>query len=262
MTLRVKLMLASSAAVLILFGISEWLSYRYTTALLEQHEAILVETADHTVALKRLSDTRNRMFVSVTSMRLIHAALTLIISVAVLNYVWYRVIYRPVGRLLAQINIMGRGTWKSALPVHRNDEIGQLTTAFNELGEQLTSTFRYINTSSRLSAFALVGNRLIREINTANGELLATTHALRDAGRDGARNQQAVSALLAIHSHLRQLETQFQIDFDREVVHASADARTNPVPNVPPTRPTFPRRSWTRYSGPVLERTGFGSEQR
>jgi methyl-accepting chemotaxis protein len=234
MTLRVKLILVTSAVVLVLFGISEWLSYRHTTALLERHEAILVETADHAVALERLNKTRNSMFVSVTTVRLLHAFLTLIISVALLNYVWYRVIYRPVGRLLGQINIMGRGTWKSALPVHRNDEIGQLTAAFNELGEQLTSTFRSINSSSKLSALALVGNRLIREINTARAELLATTHDLQRNDQDPVSRQAALSSLLATYSRLKQLETQFQIDFDREVLHASADSRTDPVGNASP----------------------------
>ena len=55
MTLRLRLMLVTSAVVLFLFGISEWLSYRHTAALLEWHEAILVETADHAVALERNS---------------------------------------------------------------------------------------------------------------------------------------------------------------------------------------------------------------
>jgi hypothetical protein len=57
-------------------------------------------------------------------------------------------VYRPIQRLLAQINIMGCGTWKSSLPVNRNDQIGELTTAFNLPGQQLTSSFEYINTSS------------------------------------------------------------------------------------------------------------------
>ena len=55
MILRLRLMLVTSAVVLFLFGISGWLSYRHTAALLEQHEAILVETADHAVALAATS---------------------------------------------------------------------------------------------------------------------------------------------------------------------------------------------------------------
>jgi methyl-accepting chemotaxis protein len=226
MTLRLRLMLVTSAVVLFLFGVSEWLSYRQTAALLERHEAILMETADHAVALEKLRDTRNTMFLSVTMVRLLNVAATLIISVAVLNYVWYRVIYRPIRRLLAQINIMGRGTWKSALPVHRNDEIGELTTAFNELGQQLTSTFHYINTSSRLSALALIGNRMVREVNVARGELLAATQSLQTADRRDDGTLAAIAALNSVHSKLERLETQFQSDFDREVAEASSAEAT------------------------------------
>jgi nitrate/nitrite-specific signal transduction histidine kinase len=223
MTLRLKLMVVTSAVVLSLFGISEWLSYRQTTALLEAHEAILVETADHTVALEKLKETRDTMFQRVTTVRAVNAFVTLIIAVAVLNYVWYRVIYRPIRRLLAQINIMGRGTWKSALPVHRNDEIGELTTAFNELGQQLTSTFHHINTSSKLSALALIGNRLVREINVARGEVLSAAQTLQAANQD-PHTLSALLAMNAVEAKLGRLETQFQIDFDRDVVEASADS--------------------------------------
>jgi len=235
-------MLATSAVVLVLFGISEWLSYQHTAALLEQHEAILVETADHAVALEKLRTTRTKMFLSVTTARVVHAALKLIIFVAVLNYVWYRVIYRPVRRLLAQINIMGRGTWKSAVPVYRNDEIGELTSAFNELGQHLTSTFRHINTSSRLSALALIGHRLVRQVNVARGEILAATQTLQTANRHDGPTLSAVSTLSAVHSKLEQLQTQFQSDFDHEVVEASADLGTARSGTHNLTEPRPPRR--------------------
>jgi len=236
MTLRLRLMLVTSAVVLVLFGLSEWMSHRHTAALLEQHEAILVETADHAVALEKLRTTRTKMFLSVTTVRFVHAALTLIISVAVLNYVWYRVVYRPVRRLLAQINIMGRGTWKSAVPVHRNDEIGELTSAFNELGQQLTSTFRHINTSSRLSALALIGHRLVREVNVARGGILAATQILRTTNHHDGPTLSAISTLNAVHSKLEQLETLFQRDFDHEVVEASPDLGTDTIGDPQPHR--------------------------
>ena len=226
MTLRLRLMLFTSVVVFILFGISEWLSYRHTATLLAEHEAILRETADHTVALEKLSATRDKLFLSVTTIRITHAAVTLIISVAALNYVWYRMIYRPVRRLLAQINIMGRGTWKSVLPVHRNDEIGELTSAFSGLDQQLTSTFRHIATSSRLSALALIGHRLVREVNLARAGVLAATQILRDINRRDGPTQSAMSTLNAVNSTLEHLETRFQNDFDHEVVEASNTGRT------------------------------------
>lgn len=174
-------------------------------------------------------------------MRVVHAALTLIISVAVLNYVWYRVIYRRIRRLLAQINIMGRGTWKSVLPVHRNDEVGELTLAFNELGQRLTSTFRHINTSSRLSALALIGHRLVREVNVAREGILAATQSLQTANHHDGPTLFAVSTLNAVHTKLELLETLFQRDFDHEAVEASAHLGTEPIGALNLTEPRPPR---------------------
>jgi methyl-accepting chemotaxis protein len=193
-----------------------------------------METTDHAVALEKLRETRNSMFLNVTTARVLNAMLTLILSVAVLNYVWYRVIYRPVSRLLAQINIMGRGTWQSALPVSRKDEIGQLTTAFNELGEKLTSTFRHINTSSRLSALALIGHRLVRQINVARGQVLAAKGILLVRERDGLAL--AVATLDAVETNLQRLEGEFQQEFDREVLDASAELGTKRKDDEPSER--------------------------
>jgi HAMP domain-containing protein len=102
------------------------------------------------------------MFLSVTTVRVLHAALTLVIAVAALNYVWYGIVYRPIQRLLTHINSMGRGTWHSPMPVKRRDEIGDLTSAFNDLWQQLTASFNHINVPRdcphlRLSADACCG---------------------------------------------------------------------------------------------------------
>jgi methyl-accepting chemotaxis protein len=222
-SLRTRLILITTAVVTLLFGVSEWLNYRQTAALLDTHEAILRETADHAVALERLRVTRERMFLSTTTVRILHAVGTLLVAVAILNYVWFRVIYRPIDRLLSQINIMGRGTWSSALPVKRNDEIGQLTTAFNDLGEQLNLTFQSINSSSKLSALALIGNRMIREVTAARAQVEAAARSLASCkGRDVAA---AAATLAGAHAQLQRLEEQFEHEFQRELSAVSCERR-------------------------------------
>lgn len=229
MSLRIKLILITTAVVTVLFGISEWASYQQTAALLDQHEAILRETADHTVALEKLKATRERMFIGSTIMRLIHAGATLIIAVGILNYIWYRVIYRPIQRLLNQINIMGRGTWAAAIAVKRNDEIGQLTTAFNDLGQQLNSTFEHINSSSKLSALAFIGNRIMREVAAVRAQMEATSRSLESCPRRDI--VPAMVTLTAAHTQLRNLEMQFEKEFDREFSAAMCERRVAPEDN-------------------------------
>lgn len=223
MSLRIKLILITTAVVTVLFGVSEWWSYQHTAALLAEHERILIETADHSIALQKLQATKDRMFLSVTTIRVLHAAVTLLVAVAALNYVWYRVVYRPIQRLLAQINSMVRGTWHSSIPVRRRDEIGELTVAFNDLGQQLTASFEHINTASKLSAFALIGGRLLRSVTSARSDIAAALKCY-DRGTEAGRSM-GREILTTVDSQLGTLEQRFQEDFDKEF---SATRRTPP----------------------------------
>ena len=135
MTLRTKLMLITTAVVILLFGVSEWLSYRHITALLDQHESILIETTNHAVALEHLRATRDHALLSATSIRILNAAGTLVLAVAVLNLVWFRVIYRPIRQLLSHMNVVGGAPGPSRCPVKEAREIGELMAAFNDLAD-------------------------------------------------------------------------------------------------------------------------------
>jgi HAMP domain-containing protein len=154
------------------------------------------------------------MFLSVTTVRVLHAVITLLVAVSALNYVWYRVVYRPIQRLLAHINSMGRGTWHSPIPIKRRDEIGELTAAFNELGQQLTSSFEHINTASKLSAFALIGGRLLRSVTSFRSELGAAVKSYDDRNETGHSTGREI--LTSIEKQLEELEKRFQQDFDKQ----------------------------------------------
>jgi methyl-accepting chemotaxis protein len=225
-TLRTRLILVTTAVVALLFGFSEWMSYRYITALLDQHETILVETTDHALALERLRTTREGALVSATTIRVLIAGATLLLAVAILNLVWFRVIYRPIRDLLRQVNLMGRGTWNCALRVERNDEIGELTTAFNHLGQELTHTFESINASSKLSALALIGGRLVREITAMRGQIAAAARGV-ESGTEAGRVA-AGTLLGSVGGKLETLEARFQAEFDAEL-SAFAGGRTPAV---------------------------------
>lgn len=227
MTLRARLVLVTTAVVALLFGVSEWLSYAQISALLDEHEAILEATTDHTLALERLRATREGALVSVTTSRILIAVATLIIAVAILNLVWYRVIYRPIRELLRQVNIMKRGTWKCALPVERDDEIGELTRAFNQLGPELTSTFRSIDASSKLSALALIGGRLVREVKSTRTQITAAARGV-ESGTEAGRVA-AGTLLASVDAKLETLEARFQAEFDAEL-SAYASARVDVAP--------------------------------
>jgi methyl-accepting chemotaxis protein len=238
MTLRLKLIIVNSVIVLILFGISEWWIYSHTVALLEQHESILVETVDYNIALAKLQETRETMVSRVTIMRLLLLAATLLSVVAGVNYVWYKFITGPFRQLQAQINIMGRGTWDAPVVVDGSDEIAELATAVNQLGKELATTVKHINTSSQLSAFALVGNRLVRQINIARGQILSALETLRRAGRSGnSASDQVLVTLESANSSLASIERHFDTAFDRQLEKVTGQFQASGPPPVPESDP-------------------------
>ena len=123
MTLKTRLCLSTSAAVLLLFGVSEWLSYEQTSRFLAEHERLLEETGAE-VALQAIRIEKASLFRSVTAVRLAHAVVTVLVSVLLLNALWYRMVLRPLKRLLSHVNIMKRGTWENPIPVQAGRRSG------------------------------------------------------------------------------------------------------------------------------------------
>ena len=85
----------------------------------------------------------------------------------------------------------------------------------NDLGRQLTSTFRHINSSSKLSAMALLGGRLAREVAEARVRIAGSARVLNT--RKDARMAAVAAELVAVEERLARLETAFQADFDEEL---------------------------------------------
>lgn len=217
MTLKTRLCLSTSVAVLLLFGVSEWLSYRQTSRFLAEHERLLEETGAE-VALTAIRIEKASLFQRVTEVRLIHAAATVLVSVLLLNALWYRMVLRPLNRVLSHVNIMKRGTWENPIPVHRDDEVGQLVEAFNDLGKQLTLTVHQYAAASKLAALSLIGQRMIRRIRLAaehmesTGTLLKVTRSHRQSVPNSAITNLEMAA-----RDLRELEVEFEMEFNNQL---------------------------------------------
>ncbi len=217
MTLKARLCLSTSAVVLVLFGVSEWLSYQQTSQFLAEHEKLLEETGAE-AALAAIRIEKDTMFRSVTAVRLIHAVATVLVSVLLLNALWYKMMLRPLNRLLSHVNIMKRGTWENPIPVRRDDEMGQLVEAFNDLGKQLTLTVHQYAAASKLAALSLIGQRMIRRIRLA-ADHMENTGTLLEVSRSHGLSVpgSAIKNLELAARDLRDLETEFEIEFNNQL---------------------------------------------
>ncbi len=217
MTLKSKLLLASTAVVLIVLVISASLSYHDTAAFLRQHELQMRTEPDHSALLDMLRVEKRSLLESLAVVHVIHAAATVIVLALVLNLLWYRLFIRRIEILLQHINRMRLGTWTDKIAVEEDDEVGQLSRAFNELGEQLTMTVQQFAATSRLSAMALIGQGVVRKVLRIADHVEAVQAIVDRTGSGDREMAESVSCnLKEIIASLRDVPREFDDTFVRE----------------------------------------------
>lgn len=225
MKLKSRLLLASTVTVLLVLAVSEWFSYRHTATFLRQHEFQMRTERDPAALVNSLRVERHHLLASLASLHVIHAVVAVLALAIVLNILWYRLFIRRLELLLRNINAMRLGTWSGTMPVEREDEIGQLSRAFNELGAQLTLTVQQFAAASKLSAMALLGHGLVRKITLFKDHLEAVTGML-DVAREEGREipEPVVDNLKSMVRELKEIPAAFEADFARQLGQHSAPA--------------------------------------
>lgn len=224
--LKTSLFLSTALTVLVILGLSEWLSYRQMTAFFRDHMAIMQAEMNHADQVASLRQGREALAVRLVWVHVLHAAATVAALILVLNTLCNRIVLSPLQELLRHINYMGRGTWKAAIPIRRKDEIGQLTKAFNELGDQLSLTVQRFAAASKLSTMALLGQRLVTRTARAKEHLQATT-TLLSLARDTQEPvpELALRNLAVVIELLEEIPVRFEAEFEREFrVHSARPA--------------------------------------
>ena len=217
MTLKSKLLLATTVAVLVVLAISASLSYQHTAAFLRQHEFQMRTERDHAALLEMLRVEKRDLLTSLAFLHVIHAAATVLALGLVLNLLWYRLFIRRIEILLQHINSMRLGTWTAQVPIGQDDEIGQLSRAFNELGEQLTMTVQQFATTSKLSAMALVGQGVVRKALLIADHVEAVQTMVDQARSSNCETTEFVSCnLKEITASLREIPGEFEAAFARQ----------------------------------------------
>jgi HAMP domain-containing protein len=226
-SLKTKLVLATSAVVLALFGISEYLSYSQIAAHLNDWEALLEQSGTRATAIAHLRSEAAFLFEKLAVLWFLTAVITCLMLLLVLNYLWRRLVDNRLNELVTHMDTMSRGSWSE--PVHdvRKDEVGNLTAAFNHLGDRLAFTVQQFATASKLSALAIVGQRLVRKVMVVRQHILAI-RSLLSVAREHREQvpDAALKNLDAAAESLTLIESEFEQEFQRElnryIVPASA----------------------------------------
>lgn len=218
MSLKTKLVLATSAVVLALFGVSEYLSYSQIAAHLNDWEALLEHSGTQATAIAHLRSEAGFLFEKLAVLWFLTAVVTCVMLLLVLNYLWRRLVDTRLNELVSHIETMSRGSWSE--PVHdtRKDEVGNVTEAFNQLGDRLAFTIQQFATASKLSALAILGRRLVRKVMVAREHLLAI-RSLLNVAREHREQvpEAAIRNLDAAAESLTVIESEFEREFQHEL---------------------------------------------
>ena len=241
MTLRTRFLLITGVATVALAGVSEWVTYQQTAAFLDAHEA-LMRHGPEGAALLTLPVAKHLLLVKLTGLRLLNAGVATFALIVLLNVVWARFIADPIRLLRKHINWMSRGTWKTPITIRQRDEMGDLTKAFNALGEQLTVTVQQFATASKLSSLALISQRIDRGFEEAKARLFEVKGALPTfKGAVGVRPAAALDETVEI---LDRIQARVDAEFYDQLRGAGLRSRTGS----PPARTSRTRGTGSRLT--------------
>ena len=220
MKLKTKLLLATSLIVLLVLSISEWISYRQMGRFLSDHETRMQSDIGHKHErdLTDLRQKRQDLFWNFATLHTVHATVTILALVLALSALWRRTVLSPLDDLLRHINYMGRGNWATPVPVRSQDEIGELTQAFNDLGENLTLTVQQFASTSKLSVMALLGQSLVKRAITAT-ELLrvSESHLANNHACGETTVEPALQSLRLAIGKLEEIPAVFEAEFQGQL---------------------------------------------
>lgn len=218
MKLRTKLLLATTVTALAVLGISEWLSYQETIGFLRTHLAEMSQTRSAHVDAQSLEAGVAALSGRLIWIHLGHAALEALALVIVLTLFWNKFVLRPIGKILDQMNAMGHSVTCRALPVDREDELGQMAGELNRLGGNLSTALEHAATASELASLALMGRTLIRKVLTVRDQLAPALRAVAQAHKDGtAPPDSAVASLEIVLERLSSLPDVFEEEFEKRL---------------------------------------------
>ena len=216
-SLKVKILLASALTVLAFLGISGVLARKHAASFFAEHEMRIQEGGQREAVLDELRREKSSLFRELASIRFLTATVAVGTLAVTLALVWRRRVSRPIALVLDRINSMRRGTWSQPLPVEQDDEIGTLMREFNHLGPELTFVAHQYAAASKLSAMALIGQRIVRRTEAARQRLLAVSELLARLPGDEPFNGTAAEQVRLVALELESVAVDFDSEFQAEL---------------------------------------------
>jgi hypothetical protein len=215
--MKKKILLASALTILVFLGISGFLTRKHAASFFAEHEMRIQKGGQREAVLAELRREKSSLFRELASIRFLTATAAVGTLAFTLTLVWRRRVSRPITLVLDRINSMRRGTWNQPLPVEQDDEIGTLMREFNHLGPELTFAAYQYAAASKLSAMALIGQRIVRRTTAARQRLLAVSELLARLPGNEPFQKTAAEQVRLVALELESVAVDFDSEFQAEL---------------------------------------------
>lgn len=218
MKLLTRLAVVTVTVVLLITGVSEWLSHRTTMRFLQSHSIEMAHDPSGDHSTRDFEARARTLGRDLAAIHLVHAVVAAMALILVLTLMWRWLVVGPIQEILAQMNRLSRSVSYKHLDPRRLDEIGQMAVALNRLGDRLTETVGDAMTASELSALALLGGSIVRDVSLVHHQLIGAQAYLRNGKRSGVRPQSLTeSGLQEAVERLNGIRERFDLLFDQRL---------------------------------------------
>jgi hypothetical protein len=225
-SLKTKLVVVIILTIIGFWVVSGVLARKHAESFFAEHERRIQEQAKQGQVLDDLRHEKRSLFRELASIRVLAATVAIVTLSITLGFIWRRRVSRPMALLSDRIHKMRLGTWSQPISVEQDDEMGKLMQEFNELGPELTLTAHQYAAAAKLSAMALIGQRVVRRTMAARQRLLAVSEALSRLPVDERFQGIAVQQVRLVAAMLESVAADFDAEFQAELARVGSSSGT------------------------------------
>lgn len=171
------------------------------------------------VVLKSLRETNE--FVMRLDRALLGLGLIAVFGGAVLVFVMWRTFTRPLDRLVAAVRALARGDYAFPLTTRGQDEVAEVTAAFDRMRSSLRQSQRELLESERLVTIGRMAGSISHDLRHHLVAILANAEYMSDSRRDQERQELYDELRTSAHQMTDMIESLLELSRPRESLRVS-----------------------------------------
>jgi signal transduction histidine kinase len=144
-----------------------------------------------------------------------------ILAGAALVFVMSRTFTRPLDRLVAGVRALGRGDYEYPLTIHGQDEVAEVTHAFDRMRTSLRQSQRELLESERLVTIGRMASSISHDLRHHLVAIVANAEYLNDSRREAERQELCEELRISAHQMTDMIDSLLELSRPRESLRLS-----------------------------------------